>query len=177
MESQPNTLQALCLALDDEYHARATYQAVIEVFGPVQPFANIIESEQRHIEALLRQFARLGATPPPDGWTGRSPAPASFEAACHAAVTAEVENAALYDRLFAMTGDEQVLAVFANLRRASADCHLPAFQRALAGEAAACCGTRQALGRGHGSRCQGGHRHRHGRAQPAAESQAGCGCG
>lgn len=54
------TQRALDEALDDEYRARATCRAVIDRFGPARPFVNIVESEQRHIEALVRQYQRLG---------------------------------------------------------------------------------------------------------------------
>jgi len=36
---------------------------LIERFGPVRPFVNIVEAENRHVAALLRQFARLRAVP------------------------------------------------------------------------------------------------------------------
>jgi hypothetical protein len=39
------TIEALREVLEDEYRARATYRAVIERFGPVQPFVNILEAE------------------------------------------------------------------------------------------------------------------------------------
>jgi hypothetical protein len=47
------TIKALCEALDDEYKARATYRKVIEAFGPIRPFVNIVEAEDRHAKALL----------------------------------------------------------------------------------------------------------------------------
>jgi len=50
--------------IEDEYKARATYRRVIETFGSVQPFSNIVESEGRHISALLSLFERYDLTPP-----------------------------------------------------------------------------------------------------------------
>ena len=41
-------VEALQLALEDEYRAEAMYEAVIEDFGEVRPFINIIEAERRH---------------------------------------------------------------------------------------------------------------------------------
>ncbi len=146
-----STYTALCEALDDEYKAHATYAAVIAAHGPVLPFANIVGSELCHINALLRLFAERGWTPPADRWTGAVTAPASLDDACRTGVAAEIENAALYDRLFAMTDDRDVLMVFHNLRRASADCHLPAFQ-----QGAAPAG-RPMHGHHGGGRCCGGH--------------------
>ena len=44
----PVMLEALALALNeslqDEYKARATYRAIIQAFGPVRPFINIVEA-------------------------------------------------------------------------------------------------------------------------------------
>ncbi len=48
-----NLQKALVEALQDEYKARATYRLVISKFGEIRPFINIIESEERHIQALL----------------------------------------------------------------------------------------------------------------------------
>lgn len=59
MSVDEKTIEALRDALDDEYKARATYQSVIDKFGPVRPFVNIIEAEERHASALLRLFERL----------------------------------------------------------------------------------------------------------------------
>lgn len=36
--------EALQIALYDEYHARAFYQKVIDFFGPLKPFINIVEA-------------------------------------------------------------------------------------------------------------------------------------
>lgn len=160
------TLQdALCAALDDEYKAIASYEAVLAAFGPIRPFVNIVEAERRHAAALLQQFARHGLTPPADRWQGRVVAPASVAAACAAGVEAEVENAALYDRLLAaVEGDAEVTQVFVALRDASQQRHLPAFRRCLqnggnAGRGAGRCGGQGGgqgrggwgHGRGHGS--------------------------
>lgn len=125
------TIAALTEALDDEYKARATYQKVIDVFGPIRPFINIVEAEGRHASALLRQFERLGLQPPKDEWAGEIEAPTSIEAACEAAVAAEIENAAMYDRLLALVDDPVVRDVLLNLQDASQNRHLPAFRRRL----------------------------------------------
>ncbi len=126
--------EALSAALDDEYKAMATYEAVLAAFGPVRPFVNIVEAERRHADALLRQFARLGLTPPDDRWRGQVQAPATLREAYEAGVAAEVENAALYDRLLAAArGEPEVTRVFTALRNASQQRHLPAFRRHLEG--------------------------------------------
>ncbi|MGD9658363.1 MAG: DUF2202 domain-containing protein [Methylocystis sp.] len=129
MDVEDKTIEALREALDDEYKARATYQSVIDRFGPVRPFVNIIEAEERHASALLRLFERYGVEPPKDRWAGRVPAPSSLEAACEAGVEAEIENAAMYERLLAQVSDARVRGVLMRLQEASQLRHLPAFRR------------------------------------------------
>jgi hypothetical protein len=147
--------QALCEALDDEYKARATYQAVVDAFGPVSPFAHIIPSEQQHIDALLSLLAARGLPAITDPYYAGLSAPSSIKEACRVGVQAEIENVALYDRLIqAANDDPEVSSLFRSLQHASAECHLPAFRRGLEGRMTDSCG---------------GHDHHHG--------GGGCGCG
>lgn len=132
MTPNAKTIEALREALDDEYRARATYQKVIEAFGPVRPFVNIVEAEDRHAQALLALFAQFGVEPPPDKWAGQVDVPASLLEACQAGVEAEIENEAMYERLLRQTEHPDVLAVMRRLQEASQERHLPAFQRCLA---------------------------------------------
>ena len=125
------TVAALNEALQDEFKARATYNKVIETFGPIRPFINIVEAEDRHASALLRQFERLGLKPPKDEWAGRIEAPTSIAIACEEAIAAEIENAEMYDRLLAVIDDPTVRDVLLNLQDASQSRHLPAFRRCL----------------------------------------------
>lgn len=140
MSAESPLHRALCDALDDEFRARATYQAVIDAFGPMHPFVHILQSEQRHIDVLLSLCAARGLPPIADPYAAGLPAPSSIEEACRNAILAETENVILYDHLMASAGDdEEVLWVFRGLRRASAYCHLSAFQRRLEGRQAESC--------------------------------------
>jgi|3_EtaG_2_1085321.scaffolds.fasta_scaffold01552_9 rubrerythrin len=131
MTPDAKTVDALREALEDEYRARATYGKVIEAFGPVRPFVNIVEAEDRHAKALLALFAKFGIEPPRDTWPERITAPASIAEACRAGVEAEIENQAMYERLIKEINDPQALAVMRRLQQASQERHLPAFQRCL----------------------------------------------
>lgn len=126
-----NEIEAAALheALNDEYHAWATYDQVIQDFGLVRPFSNIRNAEARHIGALLHLFERYGAAPPPNPWPGKVERYPSLCDACTAAVEAEIANATLYERLLASTERSDILIVFRNLRDASQERHLPAFRR------------------------------------------------
>lgn len=126
-----STIAALHEALDDEYRARAAYSAIIERFGPVRPFVNIVVSEDRHAAALERLLHQAGAPIPTDRWSGAITPPASLREAYALGVQAEIDNHAMYGRLRGMTSEPEVLRVFDNLASASQDNHLTAFQRHL----------------------------------------------
>ncbi|WP_444429413.1 ferritin-like domain-containing protein [Rhodobacter capsulatus] len=123
---------ALIEAIEDEYRARASYAAVLARFGPVQPFATIVQAEGRHVAALAGLLRQHGFAVPPDRFAGRIAAPESLIAACEGGVAAEIANAAMYDRLSRTVKDPAALLIFARLRAASALNHLPAFRACLA---------------------------------------------
>ncbi len=147
---------ALLEAINDEYKARATYRYVIHTFGPIRPFIHIVEAESRHIQALLPLFHKYKVPVPKDNWDQQIDKPESVQEACRAGVEAEMDNAGMYARLLDQTaGYPDIQRVMINLQRASAENHLPAFQRCLQRSSApAGC-----PGKNHG----GGRRHRRGR--------------
>ena len=117
-------------AINDEYKARATYRLVLREFGKIRPFINIVEAENRHIQALLPLFEKYGFSVPLDDWESRITAPSSVKEACQSGVQAEIENAEMYKRLLEATKQyPDVQRVLKNLQRASQENHLPAFQR------------------------------------------------
>lgn len=122
---------AIFSAIDDEYKAHATYEAVIAKFGSVRPFSMIIRSEEQHISSLKALLDKYGVAIPSDSWTGKVTAPDSITAACQTGVDAEIANAALYREklLPAVTEYSDITSVFTNLMNASQEKHLPAFDR------------------------------------------------
>jgi hypothetical protein len=122
-------VHALREALDDEYRAWATYDQVMRDFGEIPPFSNIRDAEARHIEALRMLYVRYGLPVPENPWPGKVERFASVREACAAGVTAEIANAALYERLLASTQRPDILVVLRNLQEASQQRHLQAFQR------------------------------------------------
>lgn len=115
---------------DGEYAAAASYLAVLEEYGQVEPYATIYEAELRHADALIRQLERLGAEVPENPYLGQIAAPADLQSGAEAWAEGEVLNVELYDYLLTMTDDEQLIKVLNNLRSASLDSHLPAFEAA-----------------------------------------------
>lgn len=140
--------KVLIEAINDEYKARATYRQVINKFGEIRPFINIVEAESRHIEDLLPLFEKYGVTVPEDNWASRIEAPQSILEACQMGVEAEIENAEMYDRLLELTVDyPDVQLVLTQLQRASTENHLPAFQRCV----------ERGGSKGQGQQCRHGH--------------------
>jgi len=124
---------------EGEYAAYATYAAIMEEYGNVQPYANIMNAEARHIAALQKLLDRYGIPyPTVNPYLGQVAAPASLAEAAQAGIDAEKANVALYEQQMAVVAAYPDIArVFANLQAASQDSHLPAFERALANGGAA----------------------------------------
>ncbi|RTZ73273.1 MAG: DUF2202 domain-containing protein [Gammaproteobacteria bacterium] len=145
---KPTLKEILDEALMDEYKARDTYRKIIDTFGPVRPFSNIVEAEQTHIDMLKPLYESHGIPLPPKPDPARVEAPSTLLEACRTGVAAEIENVAMYDRLIAATQAEDVVDVLKRLQAASREHHLPAFQR--------CVERGDTPGGGHGHR--GGRR-------------------
>ncbi len=117
---------------DGEYAAYAMYGAVIDKYGAVEPYVSIQKAEGKHIEALKRQMDRFAISyPPVNPYLGNVDAPESLEEAAAAWAEGEIANIAMYDELLLASKDcDSVTRVFTNLRRASEEMHLPAFELA-----------------------------------------------
>ncbi|MBN1247509.1 MAG: hypothetical protein JXC32_07605 [Anaerolineae bacterium] len=111
----------------DEHKALATYESIMADFGAIAPFTSIARAEQQHIAALERVFTRYGIALP-EIPTFDVPTFASPEEAAAAGAQAEIDNAALYDRLLNGIDNPDVVQVATRLRDASLNNHLPAFQ-------------------------------------------------
>jgi hypothetical protein len=121
-------VDALLMALDDEYKAWSVYDQVIADFGAARPFTNIQRAEENHIAALVTLFDGYGLDVPENEWPGNVPTFSTLTEAYEAGVQAEIDNAALYDQLFGMVENPYVIRVFTSLQQASLTKHLPAFQ-------------------------------------------------
>ena len=129
MTSEEVILAAL-MGPEGEYAAAASYLAVLDAYGDVEPYSTIYSAELRHADALIRQLERLGVEVPENPYLGQIQAPADLETAALAWAEGEVLNIELYDYLLTMTDDAQLTKVLNNLRSASLDSHLPAFEAA-----------------------------------------------
>ena len=140
------TKQALIDSLTDERKAEATYQAIINKFGQVRPFINIIEAEKRHQSMLLPLFEKYGVEVPKNDFdAAKISIPESLIDSCKAGIQAEKDNAAMYDKFFGFVKESDIKEVFTYLQRASIQNHLSAFTRCAEGR-----GMGNGQGRGQG---------------------------
>lgn len=128
----PQSVQvALDEAINDEYKALSTYEAVIAKFGAVRPFSMIKGAEEQHIASLKAIYDKYGLVVPKNTWPSKVSSPNTLTEACQIGVDAEIANSALYQNelLPAVSEYEDIVVVFTNLMNASEQKHLPSFER------------------------------------------------
>ncbi|MBN2324022.1 MAG: DUF2202 domain-containing protein [Spirochaetes bacterium] len=126
----PGIEQMLLYAIQDEYLARAEYYEVIDRFGSVRPFSNIVKSEQTHVGLLVPLFEKYGFTVPEDTYASHVVVPDDLKSALEIGVQAEIDNIAMYESFLERDLPEDVRAVFERLKAASEN-HLGAFRNGL----------------------------------------------
>lgn len=131
VDSLPENVQkALLEAINDEYKAEAVYQKVIDTFGEVRPFIMIKRAENQHINSLKAIYEKYGTAIPENNSANNLPNFTSITEACQSGVDAEIANIAIYDNLFnTVSNYDDITSVFTQLRNASQNNHLPAFQK------------------------------------------------
>ena len=134
------TKQAMIDAINDEYRARAFYNAVVQKFGSVRPFSNIVQAENNHVNLWKVLFTKYGMNVPTDVFAGKMTVPNTLQAACQGGIENEIANVQMYDRFLGFVTQPDLQAVFRQLRQVSQERHLPAFQR---------CQNRLGIGQSH----------------------------
>jgi hypothetical protein len=129
-----NVIDAMDRAIQDEYHAEQIYSRVLEDFGNVLPFANVVYAETRHSESIARIYLNHEIAAPESLWNRDNvPRFRSVPEACAAAAVEEQKNISMYDELLRLELPDDVERVMTTNREASLSSHLPAF-RLCAGE-------------------------------------------
>lgn len=123
--------KAIKSAIDDEYKAYSTYNAVITRIGSVRPFSMIIRAEESHIASLKALLDKYGETVPPNPYVNNVEVKSTLAENCQIGVDAEIANIALYrDELIpVVSAYPDIRSVFEKLMNASEDKHLPAFEK------------------------------------------------
>lgn len=117
--------------IEDEYNTQATYNALIEEFGVVMPFARLVRAEARHIDALETLFETYDFDLPVVD-VNSVKVPGTLEEAYALGVSLEKVNIALYEDYLEADLPEDVERVFTNLMNSSKN-HLRAFENAVDG--------------------------------------------
>lgn len=120
----------LTFAIQDEYLARAEYEKIIQEYGPVRPFINIVKAEEMHIGYLIPLFEKYGYNVPEDSANDHVVIPQDIKTALEIGVNAEIENIAMYESFLEKDLPEDVRVVFEKLQAASEN-HLRAFNNGL----------------------------------------------
>ena len=127
-----SVIRALDTALTDERNAHATCRAILDCFGDVRPFSNIIKTEAGHIAALERVYERYGLDASGgEGIANPAARTATLARFCQIAYESEIENTRFFDEALLPTVAEypDIAALFRRLRNASWNRHRPAFAR------------------------------------------------
>ncbi len=121
--------QVLRIAIYDEYHAYNTYLKVINQFGEMKPFTNILQAEINHYSALVPLLEKYQVPLPIDNWYDKIEIPDTLVECCELGVAAEINNIKMYDNLLKYTSEyPDVTDVLYRLQAASYNNHLPAFR-------------------------------------------------
>jgi hypothetical protein len=135
--NEPVLHQVLRIAVYDEFHAYETYKKTIEKFGVVEPFANIMQAEVRHYEALIPLLNKYGVPVPVNDWADKIEEPNNILEASEVGVAAEIDNVKMYDNLISYAKNyPDVVDILYRLQAASYNNHLPAFRQSVAGHSA-----------------------------------------
>ena len=120
----------LTYAIEDEYAAHSEYEAIINEYGSVNPYSNIIRAESAHINALVTLFRTYGISVPADTGDEHAVIPSDLKAAASVGVQAEQYNISMYEKFLKENLPQDVKDAFISLRDASLS-HLAAFQNQL----------------------------------------------
>jgi hypothetical protein len=135
-DMHPTVTAMLEYAAEDEYLARAEYNAIIKKFGTIRPFSNIVKSEETHIAWIIDTCRIRNISLPEDRAEKFITIPGTVKVALQTGVEAELNNIAMYQSFLytdelsdPANGDLKDL--FTRLMNASQN-HLAAFRKGLA---------------------------------------------
>jgi hypothetical protein len=112
--------EMLTLAIEDEYSAKATYQALLVLFPQARILENLLAAEQKHIDALVPLFVEYNVTIPVESTTPLIVAYGTIQEAALNIVAKEASNIEMYAHFLAQSDlPSDVEFLFTNLMNAS----------------------------------------------------------
>jgi hypothetical protein len=123
----------LTVLINDEYKARAEYEALVDEFGDQNPFTSLIKAETNHSNALAGLFDAFDLDVPEDNGADYAVVPDSLQEAYEIGIQAEIDNIALYEDYLKLDLPDAVEQVFENLMTAS-EHHLATFEAYASGD-------------------------------------------
>ena len=120
----------LTYAIEDEYLAKAEYELIMDRYGKIRPFSNIVRSEVQHIRILVDLFNAHGFSVPEDTAKDHVVLPENLKSALETGVQAEIDNIAMYEAFLEQELPADVRDAFKRLKSASEN-HLRAFKNNL----------------------------------------------
>jgi hypothetical protein len=131
LEAENLTLtDMLVYAIQDEYLARAEYVEIIQKYGAMRPFSNIVKAEERHIPFLIPLSERYGFKTLEENADNYVVLPQDMKTSLELGVHEEIENIAMYEVFLQEDLPADVRDVFERLMAASKN-HLEAFRTTL----------------------------------------------
>jgi rubrerythrin len=127
----PYLHQVLRIAVYDEFCAYEAYSRVNEIYGETEPFVNIVEAEKEHYAMIVDLMEKYEVEMPMNDWCEKIEIPNEYIECCEKAVSAEINNIAMYEHLLEYVEEEDVRDVLYRLQAASYNNHLPAFRKAV----------------------------------------------
>ena len=126
---QPTVQEMLTFAIQDEYLAHSQYGTVLDTFGKVRPFSNIILSEERHISYLQPLFTDRGWDIPADKGKDMVIKPKTFAEALKLGIQIETDNIAMYEYFLQQPDLPSDAKTVFELLLAASNKHLQAFSK------------------------------------------------
>lgn len=126
-DSEYTLQEMLTYAMEDEMAAQNEYNAILDTFGTIRPFSNIVKAEQTHIDILLPLLQEYGVEVPESVGEAQIAVPDSIADANLIGAVAEKQNIAMYESFLAEDIPDDVRLAFEELSSAS-EKHLFAFE-------------------------------------------------
>jgi len=126
--SEPVLHQILRIAVYDEYFAYEAYLKVLEQFGNIEPFAEIVKNEKNHYIFLIKLLEKYQVPVPVNDWALKITMPQTLLECAELGVASEINNIRLYDYLLEFAEDADVIDALYFLQAASYNFHLPQFR-------------------------------------------------